>query len=104
MLQMIVNLLASRTVAIVQFPPDVFARLGDECQYGLIALLPFVLRVVALASAHLIPIERVYGRVGVQSHRRQPDVGRLPHPLPHRSLDRQNLQRHVQVQRRQKPP
>ena len=98
------DLLARGPVAIAQPAHQVFARLGQEGQYRLVAALALVLGVVALAPAHLAAVERVQGGVGVQRHRGQPHVGRRPGSFPQLALHRQDLPRHVQMQRGQKAP
>src|SRR5947208_11231997 len=66
--QMIADLFAGGPVAVAQLTPEVFSRLGDKRQHRLIAFLAFVLWVVALASAHLLSVERVHGGVGVDGY------------------------------------
>jgi hypothetical protein len=53
---------------------------------------------------HLVAEQGVHRRVGVQRHRHQLDVGRLPHSCPHPPLHFQQLPRDAQMRRRQKPP
>src|ERR1035441_2397341 len=77
------QLVAIWPITVAQFPPDIFSRLGEERQHRWVALLAFVLGVVALASAHLLAIQRVHGRVGVDGDGRQFHIGRRPDPLSH---------------------
>jgi hypothetical protein len=51
---MIADLFPRGAVAVAQFAPDVFPRLGNKRQHGLVAFPAFVLRVVTLAPAHLL--------------------------------------------------
>ena len=102
--QMIVDLFAGRAIAIAQFAPHVFSRLGEECQHWLIALLAFVLRVVAFASAHLSTIQRVHRSVGVDGDDLQLHVGRLPDPFTHGPHDDQHLPGDIAMQRVDESP
>ena len=101
---MIADLLAAGPVAIAQFAPHVFSRLGDERQHRLIALLAFVLRVIALASAHLLSVQGVHGGVGVDGDDLQLHVGRLPDPFPHGPHDGQHLSGDIAMQRVHESP
>jgi len=87
-----------------QRPRRVLPRLGDKAQDWLVALLALALRVIALASSHLITEERVDRGVGIDGDRIQPHVGCRPHPLPHALLHGQQLPRDAQMQRGQKAP
>jgi len=78
-------------VAVVQLPAEVFPGLGDEGENRLITLLSFILRVVALARPHLLPVERVHGRIGVQRDPRQLHVGCFPDPFLESALQLQQL-------------
>ena len=98
------DLAARGPVAVAQPAHQVFARLGRESQYRLVAALAFVLGVVTLAPAHLAAVERVHGGVGVQRHRLQFHLGRGPDSFPQLALDGEDLLRHVQMQRDQKAP
>jgi hypothetical protein len=102
--QMIANLFASGTIAVAQFAPNVFSRLSNKRQYRLVALLAFVLRVVALASAHLLSVERVHGSVGVDGDDLQFHVGSLPDPFAHGPHDIQNLPGDVAMPRIHESP
>ena len=93
------DLLARGPVAAAQPAHQIFARLGQEGQYRLVAALAFVFGVVALAPSHLAAVERVHGGVGVQRHRLQLHLGRSPDSFPQLALNRENLLRHVEVQR-----
>src|ERR1017187_649896 len=88
---MIADLFARGAVAIAQFAPDVFPGLRDKRQHRLEAFLAFVLRVVALASAHLLAVDRVHRGVGVDGDDRQLHIGRGPHPFAHGPHDGQDL-------------
>ena len=83
LLQVRLDLFAVRTVPIMQFPVEVLSCFRNERQDGLITQLAFVFRIVALARAHLFPVHRLHGRIGVNCRRLQMHVGSLPHPLPH---------------------
>ena len=98
------DLSARGPVAAAQPAHQVFARLGQESQYRLVAALALVLGVVTLAPAHLAAVERVHGGVGVQRHRLQLHLGRGPDSFPQLALDGKDLLRHVEVQRGQKAP
>jgi len=102
--QMITDLFARGTVTIAQFAPDVFPRLGDKRQHRLVALLALVLRVVALASAHLLAIQRVHGGVGVDGDDLQLHIGRRPDPFAHGPHHRQNLPGDIQMKRIHESP
>jgi hypothetical protein len=80
------NLRTRGAVAIAQFAADVFSRLRQKRQNWLVTFLAFVLWVVALAPAHLVAKQGVHRGVGIQRDRRQFDVGRVPHSLPHSPL------------------
>ena len=97
-------LLARRAVSVAQFPSSVLARLRNEGQDRLIALLPLVLRVVALARSHLVSVQRVHRRIRIQRYRLQSDVRCCPDTFSHLALDRENLILNVDVQRCQKAP
>jgi hypothetical protein len=92
------NLLPARPISVAQLAPDVLSRFRNKGQNGLVAFLPLVLRVVALAGSHLPAIQRVHGGIGVQGDGGQPHVRRFPHSLPHLSLDGQQLPRYPEVQ------
>ncbi len=96
--QMIADLFAGRPVAVAQLAPDVFPRLGEKRQHRLIALLAFVLRVVAFAPAHLLPVQRVHGGVGVEGDDFQFHVGRLPDPFAQDLHHGQNLPGDIAMQ------
>ena len=98
------DLSARGSVAMAQPAHQVFARLGQEGQYRLVAALALVLGVVTVAPAHLAAVERVHGGVGVQRHRLQFHLGRGPDSFPQLALQRQDLLRHVEMQRGQKAP
>ena len=98
------DLSARGPVAVAQPAHQVFARLGQEGQYRLVAALALVLGVVALAPAHLAAVEGMHGGVGVQRHRLQLHVGRGPDSFPQLALNGKDLLRHVEVQRGQKAP
>src|SRR6516165_10179267 len=49
--QMACDLPACRSIAITQLAPDIFSRLSQKGQNGLIALLTLVFRVITLAGA-----------------------------------------------------
>ena len=98
------DLPARGPVAVAQPAHQVFARLGQESQYRLVAALALVLGVVTLAPAHLAAVERVHGGVGVQRHRLQFHLGRGPDSFPQLALNGKDLLRHVEVQRGQKAP
>ncbi len=102
--QMVADLLAAGPVAVAQFAPDVFSRLGDKRQHRLVALLAFVLGVVALASAHLLSVERMHGGVGVDGDDLQLHVGGFPNPFAHGPHDDQNLPGDIAMQRVQESP
>ena len=50
------------------------------------ALLAFVLRIVALAPAHLLAVQGMHRRVGIDGEGLQMHVGRRPHTLPQQAL------------------
>src|SRR5438876_1586884 len=101
---MIADLFAGGPVAVAQLTPYVFSRLGDKRQHRLIALLAFILRVVALAPTHLLSVKRVHGGVGVDGDHFQLHVGRLPDPFPHGPYNDQNLSGDIAMQRVHKSP
>ena len=103
-LEMSGDLAARGPVAAAQPAHQIFARLGQEGQYRLVAALTLVLGVVALAPAHLAAVERVHGGVGVQRHRLQLHLGRGPDSFPQLALNGEDLLCHVEVQRGQKAP
>src|ERR1035437_8286648 len=101
---MIADLLAAGTVAVAQLAPHVFSRLGDKRQHRLIALLAFVLRVVALASAHLLSVKGVHGSVGVDGDDCQYHIGRGPDPFARGPQHGQNLVGNIAMQRIHQSP
>src|SRR5262249_6622426 len=64
-LQVSCDLRTGRPISVVQLSADVFSRLRQKREDRLIALLTFVLRVVSLATSHLLTKQRVHGRVRV---------------------------------------
>src|SRR6266481_1767297 len=98
------DLLARWPVATAQLAGHILPRLGQKSQYGLVAFLALVLRVVALAPTHLLAVEGVHRRIGVQGRRLQLHVGCFPYATAHLALHRQDLLRYTAVQRCQKAP
>src|SRR5438445_1178655 len=98
------DLRPAETITVAQFSAYKLFGLRQKGQNGLKALLALILRVVTLPCSHLLPVDRVHGRIGVQSYRRQFDVGRFPYSLPHLSLHFEQLLRHGQMQRSQETP
>ena len=88
----------------MQVSTDVLPRFRNKCQDRLIAELAFVLRVIALARAHLFAVHRLHGRVRIQGHGLQFHIRSFPHPLPKDLLDFQNLAGHMHIQTIQKAP
>src|SRR5437899_9635348 len=82
------NLLARQSIAIVQLARHVFPRLGQKSQYRLVAFLALVLRVVTLARTHLLAVEGVHRRIGVQCRGLQLHVRRFPYATAHLALHR----------------
>src|SRR2546429_1106672 len=102
--QMLGDLLPRGTIPVAQFSAYEFFGLRAKGQNGLKALLALILRIVTFPCSHLLPVDRVHGRIGVESHRCQFDVGRFPYSLPHLSLHFEQLLRHRQMQRSQETP
>ena len=65
---------------------------------GLVTFLAAVLGVVALTCPHLLAVDRVYRRVGVDRDRFQRDIRRCPYCFPHLPLNRQYLLGNADVQ------
>ena len=101
---MIAHLLAAGPIAVAQSAPDVFPRLGDKRQHRLVAPLAFVLRVIALASAHLLAVKRVHGGVSVQGNDLQLHIGRRPDPFAQGSHQGQNLPGDIEMERIHESP
>src|SRR5215471_9700263 len=83
------------TFALVGLTPTEYTSLAG---HTLVALLPSVLRVVALASTHLLTVQRVHRGVGVDSDDLQLHMGRCPHPFAQDPHDGQNLPCHIPMQ------
>src|ERR1035438_1529635 len=92
------NLLPVRPVAVAQLAPDVFPCLGDKRQHRLITLLALVLRVVPFAPTHLLAIQGVHRRIGIQDHGLQLHIGRRPDPFAHGAHDHQKLSGDIAMQ------
>src|SRR5208283_5076989 len=85
-------LLPCGLVSVAQLAGKKFLRLCYIRHNGLITLLALVPRVVALAGSHLLfSINRVHGRIGIDSNRTQCDIAGCPYSFSHPPLNSQNL-------------
>src|SRR5580693_5891124 len=101
---MLGDLLPRGTIPVAQFSTYELSGLRNKRQDGLKTFLALVLRIVTPPCSHLLPVDRVHGRIRVESHRLQFDIGRFPYSLPHLSLYFDELLRHRQMQRGQETP
>ena len=85
------------TFVLVGLTPTEYTCLSG---HTLVALLPFVLRVIALAPAHLLTVQSVHRRIRIQSDRRQLHVGCFPDPFSQKPLQLQQLLSYGQLARR----
>src|SRR5205823_5214344 len=95
---------AGRWSAVANSPADRRAYLGDKGKNRLVALLPFVLRVVTLARPHLSAVESVHGGIGIERDRRQSHVRCFPNSFPQQALQLQQLLGHGHWQGGQETP
>ena len=90
-LEMARNLRSRGPISVAQLTADIFPGLGDKGKNRLVALLSFILRVVALARPHLPTVESVHRRIGIESDRRQSHVRCFPNSFPQQALQLQQL-------------
>jgi hypothetical protein len=82
---MLGDLLPRGTIPVAQFSAYEFSGFRNKRQKGLKTFLALVLRIVTPPCSHLLPVNRMHGRIRVESHRLKFDIGGFPYSLPHLS-------------------
>jgi len=98
------DLFPTGAIAVAQLAGHEFPGFCQKRQDGLIALLPFILRVVALTCPHLLAVQGVHRRVRVDRDRSQDDIRGGPYGFSHPPLNQLNLPGYAGVQRIEETP